>query len=178
LSKNPSSSPSASAAPSSGEVKSRVASLGPSITIKGTLTGEEDLLIEGCLEGEVALHKQHVTIGRSGRVRADVYGSSICVEGEVNGNLFGEEQVVIRQSGKVRGNVTAPRVNLENGAKFKGAIDMQPGTSGAAGSEASAGSVASKGSAKPSADSRDADEKRKERSRTQRRGTAPSATRA
>ncbi len=115
-----------------------VASLGPSISIKGTLTGEEDLVIEGRLEGEVALHNQSVTIGRSGRVRADVHGSSICVEGEVHGNLFGEKQVIIRQSGKVRGNVTAPRVNLENGAKFKGAIDMQPGSVGSSGSASQA----------------------------------------
>ena len=108
------------------EPSASVARLGPSIRIKGTLTGEEDLLIEGSVEGEVTLGQNKVTIGHSGRVKADVRGSSICVEGEVEGNLLGEEEVVIRQSGRVRGNVTAPRVNLENGAKFKGAIDMQP----------------------------------------------------
>lgn len=71
--------------------------------------------------------KDHiVTISQTGKVKADVYGRSICVEGEVKGNLVGDEQVIIRQSGRVRGNVTAPRVNLENGAKFKGSIDMQP----------------------------------------------------
>lgn len=113
------------------EGPTRTARLGPSIRIKGTLTGEEDLLIEGSVEGEVTLGRNKVTIGESGRVQADIRGSSICVEGEVKGNLFGEEQVIIRRSGKVRGNVTAPRVNLENGAKFKGAIDMQPGAEAA-----------------------------------------------
>ncbi len=106
----------------------RVARLGPSLVLKGTLAGEEDLLVQGRLDGEISLRQNRVTIGESGRVKADVYSKSICVEGEVNGNLFGEEEVVIRRSGKVRGNVTAPRVTLENGAKFKGAIDMQPGS--------------------------------------------------
>ncbi len=106
----------------------RVARLGPSLVVKGTLVGEEDLLVEGRLDGEISLRQNRVTIGEGGRVKADVYSKSICVEGEVNGNLFGEDEVVIRRSGKVRGNVTAPRVTLENGAKFKGSIDMQPGS--------------------------------------------------
>jgi cytoskeletal protein CcmA (bactofilin family) len=102
------------------------ASLGPSISISGNLSGNEDLVIEGSVEGEVRVNDHLVTISQTGRVKADVYGRSICVEGEVKGNLIGDEQVIIRQSGRVRGNVTAPRVNLENGAKFKGSIDMQP----------------------------------------------------
>ncbi len=105
-----------------------MARLGPSLVVKGTLAGDEDLLVEGRLDGEIALRQNRVTIGESGRLKADVYSKSICVEGEVDGNLFGEEEVVIRRSGNVRGNVTAPRVTLENGAKFKGSIDMQPGS--------------------------------------------------
>lgn len=105
------------------------ASLGPSISITGNLSGNEDLVIEGSVEGEIIVRDHKVTISETGRVKADVFGRSICVEGQVDGNLFGDEQVVIRQSGRVRGNVTAPRVNLENGAKFKGSIDMQPGGS-------------------------------------------------
>lgn len=106
----------------------RVARLGPSLVIKGTLSGEEDLLVEGRVDGEISLRQNRVTVGENGRVKADIFSKSICVEGEVQGNLFGEDEVVIRRSGKVRGNVTAPRVTLENGAKFKGAIDMQPGS--------------------------------------------------
>ncbi|MCP4205331.1 MAG: polymer-forming cytoskeletal protein [bacterium] len=104
----------------------RPASLGPSISVSGNLSGNEDLIIEGAVEGEVVVKDHMVTISETGKVKADVYGRSICVEGQVDGNLVGDEQVVIRQSGRVRGNVTAPRVNLENGAKFKGSIDMQP----------------------------------------------------
>lgn len=121
------------------KVDGRPASLGPSISISGILTGNEDLIIEGAVEGEITVKDHMVTISETGKVKADVYGRSICVEGEVNGNLVGDEQVVIRQSGRVRGNVTAPRVNLENGAKFKGSIDMQPTESAPSGSESAKG---------------------------------------
>jgi cytoskeletal protein CcmA (bactofilin family) len=112
--------------PAAKRSSSQVATIGPSITIKGDLLGEEDLIIEGKVEGEVFLHQQNVTIGPSGKVHADVHGKNICIEGEIRGNLVGEEVVIIRQSGKVEGNVTAPRVTLENGANFRGNIDMQP----------------------------------------------------
>jgi len=98
--------------------------IGPTILIKGDLTGEEDLLIDGRVEGKVELHKHNITVGKNGRVKADLYGKVITVEGEVHGNLYGEEQLVLRQSSTVRGNILAPRVVLEDGANFKGTIDM------------------------------------------------------
>jgi len=98
--------------------------IGPTITVKGDLSGEEDLLIEGRVEGKINLPRQSVTVGKSGRIKADVFGKVITVEGEVEGNLYGEEQLVLRQSSTVRGNITAPRVSLEDGANFKGSIDM------------------------------------------------------
>jgi cytoskeletal protein CcmA (bactofilin family) len=103
---------------------SKLATLGPSLLIQGSLSGEEDLLIEGRVEGEISLRKHSVTVGPKGRIQADIYSKSISVEGEVAGNLFGEDQVVIRSTGKVRGNITSPRVSLEDGSRFKGAIDM------------------------------------------------------
>ena len=99
--------------------------VGPSIKIKGELTGEEDLMIQGRVEGRIELKKNNVTVGKKGSVQADIYGKIISVEGEVEGDLFGEEKIIVRKSGTVRGNMTAPRVNLEDGAKFKGAIDME-----------------------------------------------------
>lgn len=104
-----------------------VSTLGPSILIKGDLTGEEDLTIRGRLEGEVRLEKNNVTVGQSGHIKADIYGRSIRVEGAVEGNLYGGQEVVIRASGRVQGNIVSPSVTLENGSKFKGAIDMEPG---------------------------------------------------
>jgi cytoskeletal protein CcmA (bactofilin family) len=102
------------------------ATIGPSITIKGELIGDEDLLIQGRVEGRVDLRKHNITVGKSGRIKADLFGQCIHIEGEVEGNLFGDEQVVVRQSGVVHGNITAPRVSLEDGSKFKGSIDMEP----------------------------------------------------
>lgn len=101
------------------------ATIGPSISIKGDLAGDEDLVIEGQIEGEIKFTNHSVTVGRQGRVQADVYGQSICIEGQVFGNLWGQDEVIIRQTGKVEGNLTAPRVTLEDGSSFRGAIDMQ-----------------------------------------------------
>ena len=101
------------------------ATIGPSIAIKGDVTGEEDLIVEGRVEGKILLKANSVTIGRNGRVKANVYANSITVEGEVEGDLIGKDEVVIRQSGKVKGNVAAPRVVLDSGARFQGSIDME-----------------------------------------------------
>ena len=102
------------------------ATIGPSIYIKGDLTGEEDLVIEGRVEGKVDLKQNNVTIGKDGRVKADVFGRIVTIEGEVDGNVFAREQAILRQSGAIRGNITAPRVVLEDGSRFKGSIDMEP----------------------------------------------------
>ncbi len=108
-----------------GSCTQRTATIGPSISICGDICGEGDLLIEGKVEGGIRLHQHDVTVGRSGRVEADVHGKRICVEGQVKGDLFGEE-VVIRKSGRVEGNATAPRVVLEDGCNFRGEINMKP----------------------------------------------------
>jgi cytoskeletal protein CcmA (bactofilin family) len=99
--------------------------IGPSITIQGDVTGEEDLLIQGQIEGKVDLKQYSVAIGDNGRVKADIHGRTVTVEGTVEGSLYGDEQVVVRQSGRVHGNIIAPRVTLEDGATFKGSIDME-----------------------------------------------------
>jgi cytoskeletal protein CcmA (bactofilin family) len=109
------------------------ATIGPSIFIKGDLAGEEDLVIEGRVEGKVDLKQHNVTIGKNGRVKADVFGRVVTVEGEVDGNVFAAEQAVLRQSGAVRGNITSPRVTLEDGSRFKGSIDMDGSRTGGAG---------------------------------------------
>jgi cytoskeletal protein CcmA (bactofilin family) len=105
-------------------VERTTAVIGPSIFIKGDLSGDEDLVIEGRVEGKIDLKQHNVTIGKNGRVNADVYGNTVIVEGEVDGNLFAQQQAVLRQSGAVRGNITAPRVILEDGSRFRGSVDM------------------------------------------------------
>ncbi len=100
------------------------ATIGPSIFIKGDLSGEEDLVIEGRVEGKVDLKQNNVTVGKNGRVKADIFGRVVTIEGEVDGNVFAREQAILRQAGAIRGNITAPRVILEDGSRFKGSIDM------------------------------------------------------
>lgn len=100
--------------------------IGPSIHIDGDLRGEEDLLIEGEVNGTVQLKNNSLTIGTQGKVRADVYAHSIHVEGYMEGDLYGSERVNIRKSAQLRGNITSPRVSLEDGARFKGSIEMDP----------------------------------------------------
>ena len=101
------------------------ATIGPSITIKGDVTGDEDLVIEGRVEGTIDLKKHNVTVGPEGRVKADIFGRIVVIEGEVEGDLRGQEQIVLRRSARVQGNITAPRVALEDGATFRGGIDME-----------------------------------------------------
>jgi cytoskeletal protein CcmA (bactofilin family) len=102
------------------------ASIGRSITIKGEVSGSEDLLIHGSVEGTVNLGENTVTVGASAKVKADIFGKVIHVEGEVLGNLFGAEQVTVHRTGYVRGNITSPRLSLEDGARLKGSIDTEP----------------------------------------------------
>ncbi|MEM7482816.1 MAG: polymer-forming cytoskeletal protein [Acidobacteriota bacterium] len=122
--------------------------IGPSIRIQGELSGGEDLRVEGRVEGKISLPEHHVVVGEQGRVKADILGRTIRVEGQVQGNLTSREQVVVSRSGNVRGNITAPRVSLEDGAQFKGSIDMEPKAKAkaAAGASAPAPSDSAKGS--------------------------------
>ncbi|HQU14598.1 MAG TPA: polymer-forming cytoskeletal protein [Gammaproteobacteria bacterium] len=117
----------ATSAPRSGpRTSSGPATIGPSIHIKGDLTGEEDLVIQGHVEGTINLKQNNLTVGGNGRIRANIFANTITVEGELQGDLYGTEKVVIRKTGNVRGNIVSPRVNLEDGAKFKGSIEMDP----------------------------------------------------
>jgi cytoskeletal protein CcmA (bactofilin family) len=101
--------------------------IGATIRIKGEVSGDENLLIEGGIVGSVSLKGHDLTIGEKGEVEADLNAKTVKVEGQVTGDIQGEEKVIITKTGRVRGNITAPRVTLEDGAKFKGAIDMDPG---------------------------------------------------
>ena len=103
----------------------RKARIGAGLLLKGELTGEDDVIIEGRLEGKITLQHNSVIIEESGKVDADITASSICVAGEVHGNLHATEQVVLLKTGRVEGNINAKSVTLETGAQFKGSIDME-----------------------------------------------------
>jgi cytoskeletal protein CcmA (bactofilin family) len=101
------------------------ARIGSTLFFKGDLQGEEDLVIEGRIEGKIVIKQGNVTVGEKGRVEADIEAASIQVAGLVKGNLTGADRVVLLESGRVEGNITARSVSLENGCHFKGSIDMQ-----------------------------------------------------
>lgn len=98
--------------------------IGPKITFKGELSGEEDLLVEGKVEGTIELKNNQLTIGKQGVVKANVVAKSITIEGTIEGDLVAADRIAIKASSNVQGNVTADRVTLEDGAKFRGSIDM------------------------------------------------------
>ncbi len=98
--------------------------LGPTLKFKGDLTADEDLLIQGEVEGSIK-HSSSLTIGEGGRVKADVSAEYIAVEGRVEGDLRGSKCVKVRVSAKIDGNIVSPNVSLVEGAKFNGKIDME-----------------------------------------------------
>ena len=97
--------------------------LGPTLKFKGELSADEDLLIQGQIEGTIK-HKSSLTIGEEGRVRASVSAEVITVEGNVEGDLNGATSVAVRESAEVQGNIVSPSVSLFEGATFNGTIDM------------------------------------------------------
>lgn len=112
--------------PRTAEASTGRAIVGAATVVRGELAGEEDLMVEGRVEGKIVLPQNAVTVGAKGRVAAEVHARAVLIDGEVEGNLVAEEQIVIRRSGRVRGDLVAPRVTIEDGARFKGSIDMEP----------------------------------------------------
>jgi len=103
---------------------SDAAVIGSSIVIKGDISGAEDILIHGRVEGTIRLESHNVKIGENGNIAADVTAREIDVEGNVEGDLIGHEKIVVRASGQVAGNIKAPKVVLEEGSQFRGSVEM------------------------------------------------------
>ena len=106
-------------------IEREIVNIGKSVIIKGELTGSEDLIIEGQVEGTIQLKEHVLTIGPHARIRAQVFAKSVIVLGQVTGNITASEKVDIRDNGSVDGDLTAPRVAISEGANFRGSIDMQ-----------------------------------------------------
>jgi len=101
------------------------ATIGKSLIIKGEVTGSEALYIDGKVEGSINLAGNRVTIGRNGVVAANVTAREIVIIGKVRGNLNASDLVDIRNEGSLTGDVIAQRISIEDGAFFKGGIDIQ-----------------------------------------------------
>ena len=99
------------------------ATIGKAVAIKGEISGNEDILIEGAVEGLINLKQNSVTVAKGGKVNANIHGLILLIEGDVTGDLFGTERVIIRSSGKVHGNITAPKVSIEEGARVRGSLN-------------------------------------------------------
>jgi cytoskeletal protein CcmA (bactofilin family) len=106
------------------------ATIGKSLVIKGEVTGSESLYIDGRVEGSINLTGNRVTVGRNGVVNANIQAREIVVLGKVRGNLQASDRVDIRTEGSLTGDVVAQRISIEDGAFFKGGIDIRkPGQS-------------------------------------------------
>ncbi len=121
-----------------------MANIGKSISIRGDLTGNEDMVIEGQVEGKVDLPNNQLTVGANGKLKAEIHAKTVVIVGHVDGNVFGLERVEIQATGRVDGDVTAPKLIVAEGAQLNGAIKMtQKGDrTGTAGSEAAGTPVA------------------------------------
>ncbi len=97
--------------------------IGKGLFIKGELHGEEDLIIEGSVEGTITMQKS-LTIETGGRIKADIETENITVRGEMVGDVRAREKITIHAGGRLLGDMTAPRIEVEDGAYFKGEIDM------------------------------------------------------
>ena len=97
------------------------------MTIEGKIVSGEDLIIEGNVSGSISAKGHEITVGTAGKLKADISAKVVRIEGSVQGDISGVEKVIISKTGNVLGNIDAPRVTLEDGAKFKGSIEMDPG---------------------------------------------------
>jgi len=112
---------SASAAVPTGEQ----ATIGKSLFVKGEVSGSESLYVDGKVEGTINLPGNRVTVGRNGQVAANITAREVVVLGKVRGNIQASDRVDIRSEGSLTGDVAAARISIEDGAYFKGGIDIR-----------------------------------------------------
>ena len=107
------------------QIEREVVNIGKSVIIKGELSSREDLTIDGQVEGKIELKDHTLTIGSTGKTKAEFFAKTVIVMGAINGNVAASEKVDIRAGGAVEGDIVAPRVAIAEGACFRGSIDMQ-----------------------------------------------------
>jgi len=118
-----------------------VAHIGKSVIIRGELSGSEDLYLDGEVEGSIDLIQHNLTIGPHGRVRANVQAKDVIVHGKVDGNVHGTERVELKRSAVLVGDISTQRIVIEDGAYFKGAIDIKKDGKASKSEKAVSGSV-------------------------------------
>ena len=108
-----------------GESRTDIAHIGKSVVIKGELSGSEDLFLDGQVEGNIELRDHSLTIGPNGHVRANINAKEVIVQGKVEGNVTGTDRVELRKSAVQVGDIATQRIVIEDGAYFKGGIDIR-----------------------------------------------------
>ena len=101
-----------------------VGKIGKSIFIRGELSGNEDLTIEGTVEGKIELKEHNLIVGSTGKIQAEIHAKAVTIQGEVHGNVRAEDRIEIATSGTVKGDLISPRIIISDGARFKGSVDM------------------------------------------------------
>jgi len=107
------------------ETRHEVAHIGKAVLIKGELSGSEDLYLDGEVEGTIELHSNCLTVGPNARIRAHVNAREVVIHGKVDGDIHGSERVELKRSAVLVGDIHTKRVAVEDGAYFKGSIDVQ-----------------------------------------------------
>jgi cytoskeletal protein CcmA (bactofilin family) len=105
--------------------RSELANIGKSVVIKGELSGSEDLYLDGQVEGSIEMAGSRLTIGPNGKVKANVNARSAIVQGRLEGNVRASDRVDLKQSAIVLGDIATQRISIEEGAYFKGGVDIQ-----------------------------------------------------
>src|SRR5277367_1462947 len=100
------------------------ARLGPSLHVKGEISGNEDLLVDGSVEGLIQLDDRKLTVGATAKLTADIIAREVVVFGTVKGNLRAKDRIEIKKDGSVNGDLTTARIMIEDGAYFKGSIEI------------------------------------------------------
>ncbi|MEO1201089.1 MAG: polymer-forming cytoskeletal protein [Pseudomonadota bacterium] len=112
------------AAQTSPNVRTRKTSIiGPTVTIRGELSANEDLIIEGTIEGSIAHHDKNLSVGREGLVKADIDARTVEVYGRLEGDIRGQDSVKLAKTAEVTGNIRCTRIIMEDGAQFIGSVD-------------------------------------------------------
>jgi cytoskeletal protein CcmA (bactofilin family) len=117
------------------------ARLGSSLHVKGEISGNEDLLIDGTVEGLIQLDERKLTVGATAKVTADIIAREVVVYGNVKGNLRAKDRIEIKKDGSVNGDLTTARIMIEDGAYFKGSIEIDKSAEKESGSNAFARST-------------------------------------
>jgi len=98
--------------------------IGGNIKFRGELIGTEDIHIEGTVEGTIIMEGHSLTVGSEGVINANIHASNITINGELTGDVLADELISIKKTAKVKGNLIAPRIQLDDGGKFRGSMDM------------------------------------------------------